>query len=287
VGRSLKDRPDEAYALLLKILREGWITHAPHNPNVSGNIVTDPEGTLAEETMFTTLQATCFCDIPADDLGIHVTKYGPFGLSFDRRLLAKRGARPVIYIPKGSLISEARLPETFAEHVEAPSAPDRPEEFDRFLEEMQAYAQKLLKSTEVMQKDLYDTVPALTKFDRIAKEFDKFESPLMKLCSAQLKSPHDIMRYHSMMNFITKLGRFLWFDIFCFVKVFDEQRSDTDPEQYYLEREWRVIGNVQFDVGDVVRVFLPKQYSRKFREDMPNYNGQITFTTYDQDAASA
>ena len=42
---------------------------------------------------------TCFCDIPFDQLAIHVAKYGRFGVSFDKRLLVRYGARPVLYVP--------------------------------------------------------------------------------------------------------------------------------------------------------------------------------------------
>ena len=40
----------------------------------------------------------CFCDIPEADLGIHMKKYGPFGLAFTKEFLRKRGARPVYYV---------------------------------------------------------------------------------------------------------------------------------------------------------------------------------------------
>ena len=43
---------------------------------------------------------TCFCDIPYEGLTIHLSKYGPFGLSLDRHHLIRYGARPVMYVPK-------------------------------------------------------------------------------------------------------------------------------------------------------------------------------------------
>jgi hypothetical protein len=41
----------------------------------------------------------CFCDIPQGDLGLHMKKYGRFGLAFAKDYLLERGATPVMYIP--------------------------------------------------------------------------------------------------------------------------------------------------------------------------------------------
>jgi hypothetical protein len=45
-----------------------------------------------------------------------------------------------------------------------------------------------------------------------------------------------------------------------------------------MEREWRVIGDVKFALEDVHRVFMPERYAERFREDLPNYIGQLTFS---------
>lgn len=70
---------------------------------------------------------------------------------------------------------------------------------------------------------------------------------------------------------------FLLHEIFSYLKFFDESRSDDDPENFYMEREWRVTRNVAFSLDDVYRVFLPAGYARRFREDVPAYSGQVTF----------
>lgn len=53
----------------------------------------------------TKIAAICFCDIPRQSLRLHMQKYSQFGISFTKRYLASRGAKPVIYIPIKSRIA--------------------------------------------------------------------------------------------------------------------------------------------------------------------------------------
>ena len=62
-----------------------------------------------------------------------------------------------------------------------------------------------------------------------------------------------------------------------FCVPFDSGKTDADLENYYMEREWRVLGAVRFDLDDVFRVILPKAYAKRFRADLPKYSGQVTF----------
>ena len=48
--------------------------------------------------------ALCFCDIPVDDLAIHMSRYGHFGLSFRKSFLAERGATPVFYVAQDAIV---------------------------------------------------------------------------------------------------------------------------------------------------------------------------------------
>ena len=79
------------------------------------------------------------------------------------------------------------------------------------------------------------------------------------------------------MSRVRDIRNLLAFHIFAFLKPFDASTADTDPENFYMEREWRVFGNVSFAVEDVYRVFLPPEYARRFRDDLPEYAGQLTF----------
>jgi hypothetical protein len=66
------------------------------------------------------------------------------------------------------------------------------------------------------------------------------------------------------------------FHVFAFMKFFDPRRDDSDSDNYYMEREWRVYGDLQFGLTDVVRVTLPEVYVDRLRADLPGYNGIVT-----------
>jgi hypothetical protein len=87
------------YSILKIVLESGCISHPPHEigwGQISYSL--DLEKRLAREEMLVPT-VTCYCDIPYEQLGPHLSKYGNFGLSFSRHHLTKIGARPVIYIP--------------------------------------------------------------------------------------------------------------------------------------------------------------------------------------------
>ncbi len=76
---------------------------------------------------------------------------------------------------------------------------------------------------------------------------------------------------------ISKVRHFFECHIFSFLKHFDSNLDDDDKENYYMEREWLILGNLEFKLADVYRIILPESYAKRFRKDMPNYSGQITF----------
>ena len=66
--------------------------------------------------------------------------------------------------------------------------------------------------------------------------------------------------------------------MFSFIKFFDDSTSDDDAANVYMEREWRVLGDVNFGLANVHRVSMPQRYAERFRADLPNYVGQLTFS---------
>lgn len=102
VGRTASTE-DEAYYRLLSIIRDGWLL--PHNARLRGqrdeNLAAfemHPSARLSSNDRFVP-EMVCFADIPDDELSIHTSKYGNFGLALPKAFLAPKGARPVLYVP--------------------------------------------------------------------------------------------------------------------------------------------------------------------------------------------
>ena len=67
-------------------------------------------------------------------------------------------------------------------------------------------------------------------------------------------------------------------EVFSYVKFFDASLNDNDPNNYYMEREWRVIGDINFNTSEVFRVILPTKYAQQLKLDVPDFKGQISFS---------
>jgi len=72
---------------------------------------------------------------------------------------------------------------------------------------------------------------------------------------------------------------FINYELLGHLKFYDLELSDENEKNYYLEREWRVLGQVNFKLSDIERIYIPKEFAENFREDFPEYCGQITFTS--------
>ena len=92
---------DQQFRLLTKIMNEGWVTHPPHNPSISGNLSVNTSSTVSENQMYSP-EITCFADIPLQELSLHMEKYSSVGLSFSKNFIAKSGGAPIHYIAKNS-----------------------------------------------------------------------------------------------------------------------------------------------------------------------------------------
>ncbi len=245
VGKSLSSESDQ-YNLLVNILNSGWLTHPPHEhtDRNSGGLALSRHLKISENLMYSP-EVICFCDIPLDDIGLHVTKYSHVGLAFRKSFLIEKGVNPVFYISKDSKVR-------YWPSVDEPNnflKIHRSELFDTMIDNYQ----DLVKELMIYFKDLFYQSAEVIASKVLQDKIRKFQDQLFEL------------------------ERFLDFHIFSYLKFFDSSKSEDDPENYYMEREWRMIGNLQFDISDVRRIFLPEHYAEHFRRDVPAYYGQLTF----------
>jgi len=103
-------------------------------------------------------------------------------------------------------------------------------------------------------------------FDKMTKElYNYFDSLIVESIQNPDGKSDKYQRLHS----------FIETQIKPFFKFFDHSLSDDDKDNYYFEREWRVVGNIKFNLNDVKRVFLPQEDEPIFRRKFPNYKGLV------------
>lgn len=54
--------------------------------------------------------------------------------------------------------------------------------------------------------------------------------------------------------------------------------NNNDPDNYYFEREWRAINNIDFQLSDILTIVIPKEYELQLKEDFPEYTGKIEYS---------
>lgn len=81
-------------------------------------------------------------------------------------------------------------------------------------------------------------------------------------------------------NAVYAVDDFLTNDIFAFMKVFDSDLTDDGPENYYMEREWRLPGNLKFQMEDVANVIVHKNFVERLAHDRPAYASKIISAPY-------
>jgi len=73
------------------------------------------------------------------------------------------------------------------------------------------------------------------------------------------------------------LSEFLGAYLFPYMKFYDLELPDQHPDNFYMEREWRIYGALSFAVTDIERIIIPRSFARRLRTDLPDYYGQVTF----------
>ena len=75
VGRANSRDDEQNYALLIRVLKAGCISHPPHEVGWGQTAVTaDLTKSLLSGELFVP-QVTCYCDIPQEHLDVHIAKY--------------------------------------------------------------------------------------------------------------------------------------------------------------------------------------------------------------------
>ena len=273
VGKGMRENGQ--YDLLVnKILKTGWLTHPPHDPAQPRGVNFDLSKPISTDEAIKS-QVVCFCDIPDTDLAIHVGKYSKFGLAFEKNFLVTQGASPVAYVANESPVPVASLfvPDDFRTRVDTASAKGVADRALYYDTSVRAIVDILAAFDALANDDAERYIKGIA-----VSECKSRLKALFGLSDAQISALEAALKGNRQaIGSLRTCSDFLLNYVFSFVKSFDSCRPFEDELHYYMEREWRVAGNVKFTLGDVSRVFFPPAYAKRFRTDLPDYLGQISF----------
>ena len=60
-----------------------------------------------------------------------------------------------------------------------------------------------------------------------------------------------------------------------YIKAFNSELADDDPNNFYLEREWRKFGNLRFQPRDVASVVVSPNYVERLKSERPIYANKV------------
>jgi len=226
VGRKHPKNHEANYLKLKQVIELSRISHPPHDSDWGATQVVANLSKLLETEELVVPTMTCYCDIPFESLGLHLEKYGCFGISFSKDLLIKYGARPVIYVPL---------------HPNNWGSP---------------YGRSMLQDIEAVfrgfKSQLLPSIDSSISWNRII--------------GVEPESKHEA---------IVALDSVFTKDFVAFIKPYESQLSDDNPNYYYAEREWRKFGNLKFESSNVSRIVVDRTYLKRARNDFPEYVDKI------------
>lgn len=241
VGRAAPADDDRNCETLLKILRSGCISFPPHDKAGHGprSVTVRPDASLLDEQLISP-HITCFADIPAESLGPHVSRYGRFGLSFARAELLKWGARPVAYVPTFKEDWDGIFGRTMLRDLEAIYKGFRAHYAERIDDQAEGISVSLA--------ELLDPAKAPRGMGKIPKD----EQQLLRA-----------------------LKRILEMDLLAYIKPFDADLPEDHQDNFYMEREWRLVGQWPFKLEDIVHIHAAPLHRTRIQSEFPALQGRI------------
>ena len=107
--------------------------------------------------------------------------------------------------------------------------------------------------------------------------FEKRTAYLLKLLGYLKHNPTCLPDELGSLDKITRCENFIITHFYGHLKVFDPALGDEHVNNFYFEREWRVVGKVYFTLEDIKTIFIPENFAKWLRVDVSEYYGQTLF----------
>lgn len=258
VGRSLKN-DTERVKLLSNIIQSGKLLANPQSPGKKPEMSTDSTYKQADDLgeIFSHIDCVCFCDIPDSELYIHTKKYSKVGLAFTKKFLVSAGARPVQYVPLGFDMKK---------QMEGCIASENPKKYFVEINRVMIYTLLLMDLLNIENNDLlklFADMKNSSKFVKQAAIHIEFNLPELFSGTPLHNIIYTLSQHTANSN--------------AYIKLFDPCLNDDDINNYYMEREWRSLQNIDFSRDDIVSIYLPdnKDLINYFANQFPQLEDKI------------
>lgn len=243
VGRHLSGDVDGQFNLLVSILRSPCLRASYRAEfGVGSHLRADTRRRLSSNKAVREA-VVCFCDIPLPHLPIHFKKYSQFGIAFSKRYLTRRGASPVFYVAQNAAPPERP----------GNGPPSLGEAFDSLYSEMNELAMEM---GQFANPAIGQTCPGL--------QFTFKHSPAGTTPELQILG--------KLRAFTAELESMLFARLKFFIVGLPDEHSDN----YYMEREWRKVGDLVFQWDDIARVILPAAFVPRLADRLPDFKRPLT-----------
>jgi len=64
-------------------------------------------------------------------------------------------------------------------------------------------------------------------------------------------------------------------ELLAFMKFYNPALADDDPDNYYMEREWRTLRSVRFGVQDISRVYVASGFRQRLSAEFPQLEDKV------------
>ena len=236
VGRGLS--PEDQYALLANIIHGGVLM----KPGAIAHQWKSNVDFCTNDMIIPAMVS--FCDIPGEHLEIHMGKYSHFGLGFSKTFLIQQGASPVLYVPRTAAVPANAWPVS--------SPPPRPHGV----------------------VDPYSTQQPPANISK-CDYFNVMARMLHSALVTELFCTPNNAQNANQRERLSELSGFVGLSLMGQVKFFDPDLAVQHGDNYYMEREWRVLGLVTFTPDQLSRVVVPRSFARRLKKEFPNLRKKV------------
>jgi hypothetical protein len=127
-----------------------------------------------------------------------------------------------------------------------------------------------------MRTDDWQSINGLTLLKDIEAIVKSFNEQVVQLHPKQLTSSRSLgAPITSPETAISAMESMVLKDFLAFIKPFNSELESRDFNNFYMEREWRKYGNMEFKAEQLTKIVVAKGYKERASSDFPPYRDRI------------